>query len=134
MAVIKYLSLATAILSCVVSAVPVAERPRVEHSGVKPALKSAVESIAESAAAGRVESVEERNFRFHTQAVKVPKRNGPRALAKALRKFNTTVPKGLSAAAGTESGSVSATPEEFDVEYLSPVSIGGQTLMYVCSA
>ncbi|KAF7558365.1 hypothetical protein G7046_g5807 [Stylonectria norvegica] len=76
-------------------------------------------------------------------------RNGPRALAKAYRKFGVALPQGLvdvlesqkAAKASSlgrrvnggntstgQTGSVKATPEANDVAFLSPVSIGGQTL------
>lgn len=54
-------------------------------------------------------------------------KNGPSALAKAYQKFGVPVPKKLAKAAND--GSVSATPAQFDVQYLCPVTIGGsQTL------
>lgn len=56
-------------------------------------------------------------------------RNGAAALKKAYRKYGWTVPQTVSHASGGESGSVTATPQQGDAEFLSPVSIGGQTLM-----
>jgi aspergillopepsin I len=100
MAILKYVSLAAVLLSSVAVAAPTPE--------------------ASAQKAGR--------FTVGTVPVKVPKRNGTRALAKAFRKFNAPLPKILANAAGTETGTVAATPEEFDTEYLAPVSIGGQTL------
>lgn len=60
------------------------------------------------------------------QSIAKPFRPGPVQLQKAYKKFNKAVPTDVAAAASD--GSVSATPEQYDAEYLSPVEIGGQTL------
>lgn len=60
------------------------------------------------------------------QAVPKPFQAGPVVLQKAYNKFNKAAPENVKAAAAD--GSVTATPEEYDAEYLSPVTIGGQTL------
>jgi len=53
--------------------------------------------------------------------------NGPAAYARAFRKYNKTMPHDLAVATGN--GSVTATPEnQYDREYVCPVSIDGQTL------
>jgi hypothetical protein len=54
-------------------------------------------------------------------------RNGPAAYAKAFKKFNKPIPYNLVVAAGND-GSVTATPDTNDSEYVCPVSIDGQTL------
>lgn len=76
--------------------------------------------------------------------------NGPRAMAKAYRKFRMPLPDGLTkaleaqkaasaaqavarrfstrAGVSNQTGIVTATPEPMDIEYLSPVMIGGQTV------
>ncbi|KAI9806589.1 MAG: hypothetical protein M1825_006046 [Sarcosagium campestre] len=57
---------------------------------------------------------------------KVP-RNGPAAYAAALAKHGVPIPANLAAAAVND-GTVAANPDENDVQYLSPVNIGGQTV------
>ncbi|KAI9797339.1 MAG: Type I transmembrane sorting receptor [Piccolia ochrophora] len=54
-------------------------------------------------------------------------KNGPKAYAAALAKHNGTIPANLAAAAKND-GTVSATPTDFDTQYLCPVNIGGQIL------
>ncbi len=56
-------------------------------------------------------------------------RNGPAALRKAYNKYGWTMPETVTHATGGETGDVPATPKQGDAEFLSPVSIGGQTLM-----
>jgi len=60
------------------------------------------------------------------ESVAVPLAPGPVSLANTYQKFGKTVPADVLAAAAD--GSVTATPEEYDQEYLCPVDIGGQTL------
>ena len=70
------------------------------------------------------------NSRFSIQqsVPKPSKRSGPAALISSYVKFNKKPPAEVRAAAAQSDGTVSALPEELDVEYLSPVSIGGQIL------
>lgn len=84
--------------------------------------------IAQEGQTGSVEA-------FSVSQVPVPRstrKNGARAYAKALRKFNVEVPGQVkqAAAAAAASGSVPATPEANDEAYLAPVQIGtpAQTL------
>src|ERR1700761_8128407 len=60
------------------------------------------------------------------QSVAKPYQAGPVALQKTYLKYNTPVPNDVQAAAAD--GSVTATPAQYDAEYLCPVTIGGQTL------
>jgi hypothetical protein len=53
--------------------------------------------------------------------------NGPAAYARAFQKYNKPLPHNLAVAADSD-GSITATPEAYDSEYLCPVSIDGQTL------
>lgn len=52
--------------------------------------------------------------------------NLPAILANALAKYGATVPDHVKAAA--VSGSAVTTPEQYDTEYLTPVTVGGSTL------
>lgn len=52
--------------------------------------------------------------------------NLPGMYANALSKYGATIPSGVKAAA--ESGSATTTPEDNDIEYLTPVNVGGTTL------
>jgi aspergillopepsin I len=60
------------------------------------------------------------------QGTAKPFQPGAVTLQKTYRKFNKATPVDVKAAAS--SGTVTATPEQYDAEYLCPVSIGGQTL------
>lgn len=62
------------------------------------------------------------------QSVPIAPKTGPGYLRDAYRKYGKPVPSNVDAAAASGQGSVSATPEQYDTEYLCPVSIGGQTL------
>ena len=79
-------------------------------------------------------------FKVHRRRALSPRAlSGPAALNKAYGKYGwavtdrsgNTAQSKVSLAAGnrSESGTVKATPEEGDAEFLSPVKIGGQTLM-----
>ena len=53
---------------------------------------------------------------------------GPVAMQKAYQKYNMQVPTNIAAAAAAVSGTVAANPEQYDAEYLCPVTVGGTTL------
>ena len=61
------------------------------------------------------------------QSVAKPFQPGPVQVQKAYNKYKRPVPADVAAAAAGD-GSVVNTPEQYDAEYLSPVTIGGQTL------
>ena len=54
--------------------------------------------------------------------------SGPAAMAKTYAKYGKAVPEVIAAAAANNDGTVTADPEEYDSEYLCPVSVGGTTL------
>lgn len=60
------------------------------------------------------------------QGPEKPYQAGPVILQKAYSKYNKVAPEAVQKAASN--GSVTATPEQYDAEYLCPVTIGGQTL------
>lgn len=64
-------------------------------------------------------------FTIHEDVAK-PFTPGPVLMWKAYQKFGVACPPDVKAAAAD--GSVTATPQQYDSEYLCPVTIGGQTL------
>ncbi|KAL8963707.1 MAG: hypothetical protein Q9183_004980, partial [Haloplaca sp. 2 TL-2023] len=69
-----------------------------------------------------------KNFIVHQQTRKPLKKSGPRAVLSTYAKYNVTAPEDVIRAAANNDGTVSATPEIFDSEYLTPVTIGGQVV------
>ena len=55
-------------------------------------------------------------------------KSGPAAVASVYRKYGKAAPADINAAASNNIGTISATPDTYDLQYLSPVTIGGQTL------
>ena len=55
-------------------------------------------------------------------------RSGPAAMAATYGKYRKEAPADVNAAAANNDGTVSANPEQYDSQYLSPVNIGGQTV------
>lgn len=83
-------------------------------------------------------ALEKRSFRIdREQTGNVRTRNGVSEMARAYRKYGWAVPESMDTAVinatnratSNQAGSTQATPEEGDAEFLSPVQIGGQTLM-----
>ena len=54
--------------------------------------------------------------------------HGAHLVAKTYKKFGKEVPSHVQRAAAAVTGTVTASPEQYDSEYLSPVSVGGQTV------
>ncbi|KAL9599198.1 MAG: hypothetical protein Q9219_003979 [cf. Caloplaca sp. 3 TL-2023] len=68
------------------------------------------------------------NFIVHQSIPKPFKKSGPAAVLSTYGKFNATAPEDVINAAAANDGTVTTTPEQYDSEYLTPVTIGGQTL------
>ncbi len=54
--------------------------------------------------------------------------SGPSATLYTYKKYGGAAPEDVVSAAANNDGTVTASPEEYDSEYLCPVVIGGQTL------
>ena len=68
------------------------------------------------------------NFIVHQTIPKPFKKSGPAAILSTYGKFNACAPGDVIKAAAANDGTVSANPGQNDFEYLSPVTVGGQTL------
>ena len=72
--------------------------------------------------------VEKRGVAFRIDQT-VPKPHilsGPASMARVYGKFGRAAPADVVSAAANNDGTVTATPEQYDSEYLCPVTIGGQ--------
>lgn len=67
-------------------------------------------------------------FSVHQTIPKPFIKSGPAAVAAVYKKYGATAPADVLAAAAANDGTVTTTPEQYDSEYLTPVSVGGQTL------
>lgn len=67
-------------------------------------------------------------FTIHQTVPKNSYKSGPQALASVYGKYGKPVPENIAQAAANNDGSVTATPQQYDSEYLCPVTIGGQTV------
>lgn len=67
-------------------------------------------------------------FTVHQSVVKPFVLSGPAAVLSTYNKFNVQAPADVVAAAANNDGTVSASPTEYDSQYLTPVTIGGQSL------
>ena len=67
-------------------------------------------------------------FKLHQSIPKPFMLSGPSSVLSTYRKYKATAPADVVSAAANNDGTVTASPETYDSEYLCPVSIGGQTL------
>ncbi|KAL8896820.1 MAG: hypothetical protein Q9207_007524 [Kuettlingeria erythrocarpa] len=68
-----------------------------------------------------------KNFSVH-QTIPKPVLSGPALVAKTFYKFGKEPPANVKEAAANNDGSVVTTPTQYDSQYLTPVTIGGQQL------
>ena len=89
---------------------------------------AAFAGLAGLAVASPVERLQKRGaFRIDQVPAGTTRRVGAVALQQVFQKYSKSVPPHVAAAAAA-SGSVAANPEQYDSEYLCPVSVGGTTL------
>lgn len=90
---------------------------------------SAVSAIIVLASASPVDkrAIKE-NFTVHQSIPKSKIRSGPAAVAHTFYKFGKQPPANVKAAAAGNDGSATTTPTQYDSQYLTPVTIGGQVL------
>lgn len=75
------------------------------------------------------EPLEKRGVAFKLdQSIPKPLLAGSVSMLYTYNKFKAAAPEDVVSAAANNDGTVTATPEEYDSEYLCPVTIGGQTL------
>lgn len=80
------------------------------------------------ASASPVEKKRNLAFSVHQTVPKPFIKSGPAAVLSVYGKYGATPPQDVVDAAASNDGTVTTTPEQYDAEYLTPVSIGGQTL------
>lgn len=95
-------------------------------------LLAAAWALSSLAAASPIELVEQRDlkqaFTIHQSVPKQWILSGPAAVLSTYRKFSKPAPQDVVAAAAANDGIVSASPTQYDSQYLTPVTIGGQTV------
>jgi hypothetical protein len=69
------------------------------------------------------------SFRIHQVESGPSMKVGAIALQRAYHKYSASVPQVVAdAAAASQTGTVAANPEQYDLEYLCPVNVGGTTM------
>lgn len=69
-----------------------------------------------------------KDFIVHQSVAKPFKKSGPAAVLSTYAKYHATAPEDVVNAAAANDGTVTTNPTQYDSEYLTPVTIGGQTL------
>lgn len=87
-------------------------------------------AIAPLAFASPVERGPKKDFTLTQNGAKKQWVPGPLAIAKTYKKYGKSVPSDVQGAVDAilANGEVTATPDQYDEEYLVPVTVGGQTL------
>lgn len=68
------------------------------------------------------------SFTLHQIESTVSVKSGPAALLSTYHKYNKRAPKNVKSAAAVDHGTVTASPFDYDKDYQTPITIGGQTL------
>ncbi|KAI9710744.1 MAG: Type I transmembrane sorting receptor [Bogoriella megaspora] len=90
-------------------------------------------SLASLVIGSPIVELEKRDQKFslkQNQSGRTLLRSGPITVQKTFKKFGKAVPEHVAAAAAAaaQQGAVTTTPEQYDSEYLTPVTVGGTTL------
>jgi aspergillopepsin I len=92
---------------------------------------AALAGLSSLAFASPIDKVEKRvpaSFRINQVEAGSSRKVGAVALQKAYHKYGKTAPQHVADAAAAQTGEVVANPEQYDSEYLCPVSVGGTTM------
>jgi hypothetical protein len=93
---------------------------------------AALAGLSSLAFATPIDKVEKRaaaSFRINQVEAGPSRKVGAIALQKAFHKYSKPVPQHVADAVdAAQSGTVTANPEQYDSEYLCPVSVGGTTM------
>ena len=87
---------------------------------------AAASALLTVASASPIVAKPKKDFVVKQTAAKPSIKSGPAALASAYQKYRKPVPQHVAAAAAGNDGSVTTNPSDFDSQYLTPVTIGGQ--------
>lgn len=90
---------------------------------------SAASALVVLTSASPIEHPDIKEFFTVQQTEPKPLKSGPSALLSTYMKFNQEAPAEVLAAAAANDGTVTTNPANYDSQYLTPVSIGGQSLM-----
>lgn len=88
----------------------------------------AASALLALASASPVERRDIKEFTIEQSVAKSFIMSGPAAVLWTYNKFNVPAPEDVVSAAASNDGTVSAAPTNFDSQYLTPVTVGGQTL------
>lgn len=92
------------------------------------AAASALLTVASASPIAEKRQSPKKDFVIKQSVAKPSIKSGPAALAGVYAKYGKSAPAPVKAAAAANDGSVATNPTQFDSEYLTPVTIGGQQL------